>query len=119
MFKIDNKTKQISITRGDVGTIILTNKSGVFDVNDKIKFSIVEKKNFNNVILQKEYTITEQADTFNFSLTSEDTTIGDIINKPVVYWYEIEYNGDQTLIGYDDAGPKEFVLYPEAKEGEE
>ena len=28
--------------------------------------------------------------------------------------YEIEYNNDTTLIGYDDKKGKKFILYPEA-----
>lgn len=111
-----NADKSIEINRGDEGTIVLKNKSGNFEVGDTIKFSVVEKKNYNKVVLQREYTVSEQSDSFNIVLESEDTRIGEIISKPVVYWYEIEYNGNQTLIGYDDKGAKEFILYPEAPE---
>jgi hypothetical protein len=34
----------------------------------------------------------------------------------MTYWYEIEYNGINTLTGFDTEGAKEFVLYPEAAE---
>lgn len=50
------------------------------------------------------------------SITSNETKIGNIINRPVIYWYEIVVNPDtnaQTIIGYDDGGAKEFILYPE------
>ena len=48
-------------------------------------------------------------------LTSVETRIGDAFKDgSVTYWYEIELNGDTTLIGYDDEGAKKFVLYPEA-----
>ena len=114
-----NENKSIEINRGDAGTIRLTNKTGNFEINDKFKFSIVEKKNYNNVVFQKEYTVQEQSETFDIVLTNEDTKIGDIISKPTTYWYEIEYNGEQTLIGYDDNGAKEFILYPEAPNKEE
>lgn len=113
-----NSDKTIEINRGDSGTITLTNKSGNFNVGDVLKFSIVEKKNYNNVLFQKEYTVETQSDTFDMPLTSEDTKIGNIISKPTTYWYEIEYNGNQTLIGYDENGAKEFILYPEAPEKE-
>lgn len=114
-----NTNKSIEINRGDAGTIVLKNKSGNFEIGDTIKFSVVEKKNYNKVVLQKEYTINTQGNTFNIVLDSEDTRFGDIISKPVIYWYEIEYNGNQTLIGYDENGAKEFILYPEAPEMEE
>ncbi len=113
-----NENKSIEINRGDAGTIKLTNKNGNFNVGDTIKFSIVERKNYNIVMFQKKYVVEEESDTFYLTLTSEDTKIGDIISKPTTYWYEIEYNGNQTLIGYDDSGAKEFILYPEAPEKE-
>lgn len=118
MFKI-NADKSIEITRGDRATIKLTNKKSVFNVGDIIKFSIVEKKNYNNLIFQKQYEVEESGDTFNITLTSEDTTIGDIISDKKEYWYEIEYNGNQTPIGFDDNKAKKFILYPEAPNKEE
>lgn len=114
-----NEDKSIEINRGDAGSITITNKNGNFNIGDTIKFSIVEKKNYNKVAFQKEYTINEEKETFEIGLTSEDTKIGPIISQPVTYWYEIEYNGNQTLIGYDENGAKKFILYPEAPNKEE
>lgn len=113
MFKIDSE-KNIEINRGDRGTIKIKRKSGSFSVGDKIKFSIVKKKDYKDLVFQKEYSVLEASDTFYITLTEEDTKIGNIISKPVTYWYEMEYNGNQTPIGYDDEGAKEFILYPEA-----
>jgi len=110
----DKETKEIKINRGARGTIKLTNTLGSFKVGDKIKFSIVEKNHYENVVFQKEYNITEESDVFYLTLTKEDTKIGEIISKPKTYWYEVEYNGDITLIGHDDDGDKEFILLPEA-----
>ena len=45
--------------------------------------------------------------------------IGEVINKPTNYWYEIELNPNtqpQTIIGYDEDGEKLFVLYPEGSD---
>lgn len=116
----DKSTQTISINRGDRGTIKLINTHENFKVGDKIKFSIIEKDNYNNVIFQKTYTVTEESTEFYLTLTKEDTKIGDIISKEVIYYYEIEYNGDQTLIGYDKKKHKKFILFPEAanKEGD-
>ena len=113
MFKIDNE-KSIHITRGDRGTIKLTAKNGSFSIGDKIKISIVEKKDYNNVVFQKEYTIPQESEFAYITLTETDTRIGEVINKPVTYWYEIEYNENQTPIGYDEEKAKLFILYPEA-----
>ena len=120
MFKIDNE-KNIQITRGDRGTIKLTAKNGSFSIGDIIKFSIVEKKDYSNVVFQKEYTVTQEGENAYLTLTEEDTRIGEVISKPVTYWYEIEYNEDQTPISYDEDNAKQFILYPEApdKEGDD
>lgn len=109
-----NENKTIEINRGDRGTIVLKNKNGNFKVGDVLKFSILRKKDYNIVVFQKKYVISEESNVFNIGLTSEDTRIGDIISKPVTYWYEIEYNGDNTILGYDSKGAKKFILYPEA-----
>jgi len=47
--------------------------------------------------------------------------IGDVINKPTDYWYEIEINPEtkpQTIIGYDENGEKILKLYPEGSDRE-
>lgn len=118
MFKI-NADKSIEITRGDRATIKLKNKTTDFNVGDVIKFSIVEKRNYNNLVFQKTYEVLESGETFDITLTSEDTTIGDIISDKKEYWYEIEYNGNQTPIGFDENKAKKFILYPEAPNKEE
>ena len=125
MFKINSSTKQINITRGDVGIIVVSalNEDGTdhyFEVGDIIRLGVFPTKDYNEVILQKDVEVAERSKTVEISLDSEDTTIGEIINKPVNYWYEIQLNPDtepQTIIGYDETGAKLFVLYPEgAKE---
>ncbi len=113
MFKIDNE-KRIHITRGDRGTIKLTAKNGSFSIGDKIKLSIVETRDYNKVVFQKEYTVTEGGNDFYLTLSENDSRIGEVISKPVTYWYEIEYNGNQTPISYDEDRAKQFILYPEA-----
>ena len=115
----DEKTKTIKINRGDRGTIRLNNKLGNFKVGDKIKFSVVEKNHYENVVLQKIFTVTEESTSFNLTLTKEDTKIGEIISKDKTYYYEVEYNGDTTLLGKDDDGDKEFILRPEAGDKKE
>ena len=119
MFKINND-KSIYITRGDTGIIEFGATDGdssyVFGPDDIIRFQVFEKKHHENVVIRKEIKVTDDTDIITISLTKDDTKIGEIINKPVDYWYEIELNPDttpQTLIGYDDDGPKVFRLFPE------
>lgn len=121
MFKIDSSSKQISITRGDVGAIEVkaTHEDGSeyeFSVGDVVRVKVFERKDCGCVVLQKDVTVENEATSVFINLTSDDTKIGEIINKPTKYWYEIELNPDtycQTIVGYDEDGEKVFLLYPE------
>lgn len=123
MFKIDSN-KTIHITRGDIATIEFSalNSDGTsytFQVGDLVRFGVFTKKNMNDLIFQKDVTVNEATTKVDIDLLEEDTKIGDIINKPVEYWYEIQLNPDtepQTIIGYDEDGAKVFKLYPEGTE---
>jgi hypothetical protein len=42
-----------------------------------------------------------------------------MLNKPIEYWYEIQLNYYQTIVGYDESGPKLFMLYPEGEDSDE
>ena len=66
------------------------------------------------IYLKKIITDIRQASkTVDINIKASDSEIGELENKPITYWYEIVLNDEQTLIGYDDEGPKEFILYPE------
>ena len=122
MQKIDGTT--IGITRGDILSLNLSlqTEAGTaytFQPNDKIKFSVYTKGKMDaDPVLEKSITIAEATQTVTISCTNEDTKIGGYINKPVDYWYEIELNDENTVLGYDDKGPKILKLYPEGKESE-
>lgn len=126
MFKIDSNNN-IHITRGDIGTLNVRAKDAssggnyTFKQNDIIRFGIFEKDNMNNIIKQIDVTVDEDSEVVSIDLTKEDTRIGEIINMPEDYWYEIQLNPDtnpQTIIGYDEDGPTLFILYPEGVEKE-
>lgn len=119
MFKIENK--QIHITRGDVGTIKITTTDSdganyIFKVGDVVRFKVFKNKDCKCVEIQKDVTVGAETTEVNVQLTSNETKIGDLINKPSTYWYEVELNPEtncQTIIGYDEEGAKELILYPE------
>lgn len=121
MFKIDSNTKQINITRGDIGTIVVSAKNEdesdyEFQVGDVIRLGVFVAKDYNKIVLEKDVNVLEATTSVDVDLESEDTTIGDIISKPITYWYEIQLNPDsnpQTIIGHDEKGAKIFMLYPE------
>jgi hypothetical protein len=122
MLKIDNE-KRIRITRGDSGTIVFTaqNNDGSdheFQAGDIVRLKVMEKKDVTDVVLIKDITVGENCYSVDMGLNSNETRIGEYINAPVTYWYEVELNPDTnstTIIGYDEDGAKEFILYPEGK----
>lgn len=112
VFEVSNNT--IYITRGDKGTINLSIDDYIFKVGDVIKFSVYNKKALDKeAVLNKIVNVTKESDNIDIELTSEETKIGEIINKEVEYWYEIELNNNQTILGYDSDGAKILILYPE------
>ena len=123
MFKI-NSDQSIHLTRGDVAAIDVSAKQSnsdlyVFKKGDVIRMQVFVKAACNKVVLKKDVTITESTSVVTISLSKEDTTIGNVIHKPVDYWYEIELNpttSPQTLVGYDDNGAKILRLYPEGSD---
>lgn len=119
MFKINPTTKEIKITRGDIGTIELSINGYTFKAGDILRFKVFKFQDCKCIELQKDITINEETETISIPLTSEDTRIGDLINRPTKYWYEIELNPEtacQTIVGYDDEGEKIFRLYPEGSD---
>jgi hypothetical protein len=125
MFKIEGTT--IKITRGDIGilTVDIDNNDGTkytFKAGDIVRFKVFKNKDCSCVELQKDIEIESEVAQIDINLTAEDTKIGELISKPVTYWYEVELNPEtnpQTVIGYDDVGgAKLFILYPEGGDKE-
>lgn len=124
MFKITNK--EIHLTRGDIACIEVKalNEDGTdytFQVGDVVRLNVFKRKDCGCVELQKDVTVETAGTSVDIHLTSENTKIGGIINKPTIYWYEVVLNPDtnpQTIIGYDAEGEKKFILYPEGNDAE-
>lgn len=124
MLVIDPKTKQINLTRGDEVLIEINaqNEDGtdyIFKVEDVVRFKVFKAKDCNCVELQKDVKVETEGTSVNVTLTKDETKIGELINKPVKYWYEVELNPEtstQTIIGYDLDGEKIFMLYPEGSD---
>lgn len=121
MWKIEKGN--IYVTRGDMLPLavdaINTDKSSyTFKVGDILRIKVMEAGNVKNVLLQKDFTVEEETKVVDIDLLSEDTRIGELINKPQEYWYEIEVNPDtpqtMTIVGYSkEKGAALFVLLPE------
>lgn len=113
----------IYATRGDVVYFPLEKKNGdakyKFQPGDIVRFKVFGKKNCGKVVLMKDFLIEEESTAVNIFLDRGEMKFGEIISKPVDYWYEAELNPDtfpDTFIGYDENGAKLFRLYPEAKD---
>lgn len=122
MLKVDNLYKTISVNRGDENQSFSFSiptsdlESYTFQIGDIVKFGVYEANKLDeNAVLLKEYTIDEAKTKVTLNFDKNDFVIGDLINKPVTYWYEIQLNGN-TIIGYDEDGAKEFILYPEGSD---
>lgn len=121
MWKIEKGN--IYVTRGDMLPLAVdatnTDKSPyTFKVGDILRIKVMEAGNVKNVLLQKDFTVEEETKVVDIDLLSEDTRIGELINKPQEYWYEIEVNPDtpqtMTIVGYSkEKGAALFVLLPE------
>lgn len=115
-----NDDLSIYVTRGDIVFFAVTAEDEghkvTFKAGDVVRIKVFGKKDAESVVLQKDFPVTEETESVDIYLTKEDTKIGDVISKPKDYWYEIELNpfdNPQTIIGYDEDGPKVFKLFPE------
>lgn len=125
MFLI-NEDMSIYLTRGDAISFAISADSGgknyTFHAGDILRIKVFEKKACENVVLEKVFPVSVESERVEIVLTKEDTKIGEVISKPVDYWYEVELNpftNPQTIIGYDDAGPKVFRLLPEGADADD
>lgn len=135
MFRID-EDKSIHVTRGDAVLFDVTAKDAngasytfrakknedeeVISYGDVLTLKVYKKRKPDEVLIEKVFRVTADTDKVQIYLSPEETKLGDIVGKPITYWYEVELtalSGDkQTIIGYDDDGAKQFVLYPEGGE---
>lgn len=122
MFEIDNDLT-IHITRGDVAFFTVMAWNGddryKFKPGEVVRIKVMQKKNCSNVAFHKDFLVEVETEAVDILLTEDETKIGDTISKPVDYWYEVElnpYTNPQTIVGYDEDGPKIFKVYPEGRD---
>ena len=122
MFVLNLDDMSIYATRGDIVFFKVsardeeTDTPLKFKAGDTVRFKVFGKKNASKVVLQKDFPVTDTCEQVEIFLEEKDTKIGEVISKPTDYWYEVELNPDyeaQTIIGYDENGPKVFRLFPE------
>lgn len=120
MLIIDGKT--IKFSRGDEITINFSckDKDGndyVFSPGETVQFRIFPTKGYDSdAVLTKQIEVDEEQTVVPINLTSQETMIGEKINAPVIYWYEISINEDNTVIGYDEESAAKLYLLPAREE---
>ena len=115
-----NDDLSIYATRGDIVFFSVTaeenGKPYKFQPGEVVRIKVYGKKDAENVVLEKDFPVTNETESVEIFLDRPDTKIGDVISKPTDYWYSVTLNDDthpQTLIGYDEDGAKVFKLFPE------
>lgn len=122
MYKV-NDDLSIYVTRGDMVFLKVTadnnGEAYTFQEGEILRFKVYRKKDCEEVVLQKDFPVTTATQEVEIILEEADTKIGEVISKPVDYWYEVELNpfdNPQTIIGYDDDGTKVFRIFPEGRD---
>ena len=127
MIRLDDDLTTLHLTRGDRCTFRCyvidskTQEKYLFPAGCTVDFVIIRKLGYTleNPLLRKKVYVPEDTTEVEFTLTSEDTKIGDMINKKEKYWYNIVVNDELTVLGSDDNGEKIIIIYPEVGEKDE
>lgn len=118
MFEVEDDV--IHVSRATKGVIEFGIEGYDFKVGDTIELRVYEKKGLDKKPVKTiEKEVTKAGPTIDIELSCEDTNIGEPANKMVEYWYEIELNDEQTVLGFDKKGPKIFNLYPKGVENDD
>lgn len=119
MFQV-NEDLSIYVTRGDMVFLKVTAENNgeiyTFQPGEVVRFKVFAKKDCTDVVLQRDFPITDYTQGVEIVLDGEDTKFGEVISKPRDYWYEVELNpfdNPMTIIGYDEDGARVFKLFPE------
>lgn len=112
MFRIEDNT--IHLTRGDKAIIVFSIDDYKFEPTDVVRFAVYLEKKLNQPpLFEKIITNIPDEEGVEIVINTEDTQVVEMANKPIKCWFEIELNDNQTVLGYDEDGPKLLILYPE------
>ena len=94
--------RNIEVTRGNVLALtVMAENEGTeyqFSKDDIIRFKIMEAKNVNNVILQKDFKVLDNTTEQDIEIAADEMKIGNLSSKPIDYWFEIELNPDMKFM---------------------
>ena len=111
MFKIENK--HIYLTKGDKAVIDFSIPDYQFKIGDIISMGIYEKRGFTkDALFLIDVKVDNVTDKVEIIINSDDTKDFLVENKPVDFWYEIQLNHEDTIIGYDEEDAKIITIFP-------
>lgn len=124
MLRLDEDNVTLHLTRGDRGTFkayVIDSKTQeryIFPAGCWVSFVVVNKKGYTleKPLLRKKIYVPSDTIEVEFTLTAKDTKIGNMIDKKQKYWYNIVVNDDITILGSDENGEKQIIIYPEVGE---
>ena len=124
MIRLDDDNVTLHLTRGDRCTFRAyvidrkTQEKYLFPADCWVSFVVVAKKGYTleKPLLRKKVYVAQDTDEVEFTLTAKDTKIGNMIDKKEKYWYNVVINDDVTILGSDENGEKQLILYPEVGE---
>ena len=128
MIRLDeNDLTTLHVTRGDRVTFRVyvidrkTQERYTFPAGVWVSFCVIEKLGYTleNPLLRKKVYVPDDTTEVEFTLTSDDTKIGEMIDKKQKYWYNVVVNDDITVLGSDENGEKVIIIYPEVGEKDE
>lgn len=117
---IDTQTSTIYVTRGESIPLPFKIKNYTFKEGDIIEFKIYGELALNEeplLVIKEE--VKEPTDIVYINLTSDDTIRFPLANKEITYWYEIDLNIKNVVLGFDMKKAKKLILYPKGKEMKE
>lgn len=87
----------------------------VFESEDIVTFSVYRKLEMDDEpVVNKNFAPEVGTTMVSIDIPNEEMRIGEPINQPEEYWYQIRLNED-VVSGYNSSGPKKLILYPEGK----
>lgn len=121
MTSVDTKTNNIYTTRGDDLNLDFKISTDLgeyeFEPGDVVRIGIYGERKMNkDAVLIKDFEIEEPTPVCNIFISGEDMKLGNLINRPKKYWYEIILNGDLTVVGYSKDKPAILTLLPEGSD---
>lgn len=116
MFKIVNNT--FHVTKGDFGVIKVKYKDdSVLPEGSDVTFGVYRKNELDaEPVLFVRKPISSGETSVTLFINSDNTfDMENPENGKEEYWYELKIGPDNTVLGYDETGPKIFYLYPSGK----